>query len=201
MTAKVPYNPLDKLNLAKSVAENLLARSAEKFPPLPFNGAGIYAIYYVGDFPLYKVISDKNKSNKFELPIYIGKAQTKGTRKGGGFISEVTGKYLYNRLCDHSDSIKSVNNLHIEDFFFKYLIVDEIWIPLGESALIDKYQPLWNLVVEGFGNHDPGAGRISGKKPSWDVLHPGRSWANKLSGGITLPELKKEVIKFLSKIK
>jgi len=34
--------------------------------------------------------------------------------------------------------------------------------------------------MDGFGNHDPGKGRHQGKRPSWDTLHPGRPWAEKL---------------------
>jgi hypothetical protein len=41
------YNPLDKINLGKSVAEALIDRDAEPLGTLPqFAGAGIYAIYY-----------------------------------------------------------------------------------------------------------------------------------------------------------
>jgi len=42
--------------------------------------------------------------------------------------------------------------------------------------------PLWNTVIDGFGNHDPGAGRYNQAKSAWDVLHPGRPWAERLSG-------------------
>jgi hypothetical protein len=69
--------------------------------------------------------------------------------------------------------------LEIKDFTCRYLVVDEIWIPLGESLMIAKFSPLWNLVVEGFGNHDPGAGRYNGMRPRWDTMHPGRAWALK----------------------
>ncbi len=34
--------------------------------------------------------------------------------------------------------------------------------------------------VEGFGNHDPGSGRYNSQKPPWDVVHPGRPWADRL---------------------
>jgi hypothetical protein len=50
---------------------------------------------------------------------------------------------------------------------------------LGESLLIQRHRPVWNSVIDGFGNHDPGAGRRKGAMPSWDTLHPGRSWADK----------------------
>lgn len=39
------------------------------------------------------------------------------------------------------------------------------------------FRPLWNVVVAGFGNHDPGKGRRGQEKSVWDTLHPGRSWA------------------------
>jgi hypothetical protein len=48
----------------------------------PFDGAGIYAIYYKGNFPLYVKISTKNKTG-FVQPIYAGKAIPEGGRKGG----------------------------------------------------------------------------------------------------------------------
>jgi hypothetical protein len=68
---------------------------------------------------------------------------------------------------------------NLADFYCRYLVVDDIWIPLGESLIIQHFRPLWNVVVEGFGNHDPGKGRHAGKRPSWDILHPGRPWANR----------------------
>jgi hypothetical protein len=51
-----------------------------------------------------------------------------------------------------------------------------------EAALIRKHHPLWNAVVDGFGNHDPGAGRYNQARSEWDVLHPGRAWAERLTG-------------------
>ncbi len=51
-----------------------------------------------------------------------------------------------------------------------------------EAALIRMYRPLWNTVVDGFGNHDPGKGRYNQAKSDWDVYHPGRKWAEKCLG-------------------
>jgi len=43
----LPFNPLDKRNLAASVAQALLGSSAYEMDQLQtFAGAGIYAIYY-----------------------------------------------------------------------------------------------------------------------------------------------------------
>ena len=45
----LPFNPLDKRNLASSVAEAMLSSPARPMENLaPFFGAGIYAIYYCG---------------------------------------------------------------------------------------------------------------------------------------------------------
>jgi hypothetical protein len=95
------------------------------------------------------------------------------------------GEALYRRLKEHLDSINAVRNLELDDFRCRWLVVDEVFIPLGESLLIRHFKPLWNAVVDGFGNHPPGSGREKGKKAMWDVLHPGRAWADKLQGAIT----------------
>jgi len=82
-------------------------------------------------------------------------------------------------FAENAESIEQAQNLRISSFFRRYLAVDDIWIPLGESLLIDHLRPIWNLVIDGFGNHDPGGGRRNQMKSSWDVLHPGRPWAEK----------------------
>jgi hypothetical protein len=56
-------------------------------------------------------------------------------------------------------------------------VADDIWVPLGEALLIGHYRPVWNVVVDGFGNHAPGGGRSRQARSSWDELHPGRKWA------------------------
>jgi len=169
-----PYNPLEKRRLAESIVRELLAAEPEPLGELqPFIGAGIYLIYYCGKFLLYKALAT------LDHPIYVGQAVSPGGRKGG--FSEITNSpALFNRISQHAASIRQAENLDIADFTCRYLVVDEFWISLAESLLIESYQPLWNVVVDGFGNHDPGAGRHQGKRPSWDTLHPGRPWAAKL---------------------
>jgi hypothetical protein len=46
-----------------------------------------------------------------------------------------------------------------------------------EAALIKWKTPLWKSFLDGFGNHDPGKGRYQQSKSDWDVVHPGRPWA------------------------
>ncbi|WP_343613255.1 Eco29kI family restriction endonuclease [Novosphingobium sp.] len=177
------YNPLDKVNLGKSVADALLAQPVYPLGEIPpFEGAGIYVIYYKGLFPAYQPIARAN-AEEARWPIYIGKAIPQGGRKGASLMASARGKALYNRLADHRDSIRDVENgsgsLAIADFQARYLTVDDIWIPLGESLLIAKFRPLWNQTLDGFGNHDPGKGRYNGLRPLWDHLHPGREWATR----------------------
>jgi hypothetical protein len=60
--------------------------------------------------------------------------------------------------------------------------------------LIDLFNPVWNKLIDGFGNHDPGSGRYLQKRAPWDELHPGRAWAEKLRPG----RPPKELLKLLS---
>jgi hypothetical protein len=101
-----------------------------------------------------------------------------GARKGGFGLGVNSGAVLCNRLEEHAQSIKATEYLKLSDFFCRYLAVDDIWIPLGENLLIEMFSPIWNRVIDGFGNHDPGKGQ--GKIPAWDVIHPGRAWAKNL---------------------
>jgi Eco29kI restriction endonuclease len=177
-----PYNPLEKENLGKSVAESLLKQKAIPLSLVDrFSGAGVYAIYYTGHFDTYLKLSDWNTSaDELNVPIYVGKAVPTGGRKGNVDADvSAKGSALYSRLDEHRKSIEQASNLEIRDFWCRYLVVDDIWIPLGESLLIQRHRPIWNSLIDGFGNHDPGAGRHKGARPNWDTLHPGRSWADR----------------------
>ena len=175
-----PFNPLDKENLGKSVARAILETKPIPLSTLEsFNGAGIYALYYTGAFPAYKPIAIRNRDDAFRTPIYVGSAVPPGGRKGGLGLIEKPHSKLFGRLNKHRQSIIQVENLDIKDFHCRYLLVDDIWIPLGESLLIAAYSPLWNQRLDGFGNHDPGAGRYNQIRSQWDTVHPGRPWAIK----------------------
>lgn len=177
-----PYNPLAKANLGESVAEALL-----RVPVHPLSetghliGAGVYAIYYTGGFTAYAPVAVRNVDNQFLQPIYVGKAVPKGARKGGLGFDAGKGKALRDRLSQHATSINEASNLDLADFRYRALTVDDIWIPLGENVVIEKYQPLWNRVIDGFGNKTPGKGRATQKRSSWDVLHPGRNFVENLA--------------------
>jgi hypothetical protein len=90
------------------------------------------------------------------------------------------GTVLCGRLREHADSISAADNLDVADFSCCYLVTDDIWIPLAESVLIEVFRPVWNKLIDGFGNHDPGKGRLQQQRSPWDSLHPGRAWAKRL---------------------
>jgi len=183
------------------VAEALLDQEPHplgKAPP--FNGAGIYVIYYSGEFPAYARLRQANADGP-TVPIYVGKAIPSGGRKGSAIFSEIQGRFLHSRIQEHAESVRLASNLHLGDFVARWLVVDDIWIPLGETLIISKFRPVWNLALDGFGNHDPGAGRYNGLRPMWDELHPGRGWAVKCRPRPETPEqLERQVIEFLANI-
>lgn len=149
--------------------------------PLPidarFSGCGVYALYYNGSHPQY---AGKLGANK---PIYVGKAVPSGWRTGA--TSNESEIKLKNRLNEHSRSIEQTSNLNIGDFKCRFMIIPldiSVLISVVESLLIRQYQPVWNTSIDGFGNHDPGKGRYQQAKSEWDKLHPGRTWATRLTG-------------------
>ncbi len=183
MSHDKPYNPLQKKNLAESIVRAILDQEPQPMSLTDdLGGAGVYIIYYTGGSALYEPVAKKNVEGRYEQPIYIGKAIPKGGRKGGftDDDSAMHGKALRDRIGQHHASIDEAENLKIGDFSFRALVVDEIFIPLGENMLIEQFRPVWNLVIDGFGNKDPGKRRKDQYRSAWDVLHPGRKFAEKL---------------------
>ncbi|AOY87824.1 hypothetical protein BKP64_06350 [Marinobacter salinus] len=190
-----PFDPLNKKNLAESIGQAILSSSPVRLDQLErFNGAGLYLIYYCGTFDAYADLGALNSPQKLVCPIYVGKADPQGKRKGVTDELSAKGTPLYSRLTKHAGSIKEATNLQIEDFFCKYLVVEDIWIPLGEALLISKFMPVWNRYLDGFGNNDPGRGRYGQVRSRWDVLHPGREWATRCKDrGETLEQVAHDV--------
>jgi Eco29kI restriction endonuclease. len=151
-------------------------------PPSRFQGSGVYALYYSGDFSHYQALSDLFADGS-EIPIYVGKAVPPGWRTARS--TALGSPDLFRRLNEHAKSIQQTSNLKIEHFTCRFIILAEqegdLVVPL-EAKLIRLYKPLWNNAVDGFGNHDPGSGRDNQAKSEWDVLHKGRNWATRLKG-------------------
>ncbi len=169
------------IELIDEAVDFMVNTPMESLPPEDkFAGGGVYALYYKGDFSLYKKIYHKNP----DLPIYVGKAVLPGWRQGRGTTKE-NNPALYRRLNEHSKSIISVNNLELKDFSCRFVVLksqEADLIGTVEAGMTRKFSPLWNSHIDGFGNHDPGKGRYEQAKSEWDVLHPGRVWANRLKG-------------------
>ncbi len=177
MSQNEEYNPLDYRNLTVNLVRELLSRGPFELPPISrFAGAGVYALFYNGDFVPYASV----RSAHATVPIYAGKAIPAGGRKGQILRARSTIEPLFNRLAEHAASIGSVDNVRLEDFTCRYLVVTPLWITMAERFLIEEFQPIWNVALEGFGNHDPGSGRYQGEISWWDAMHPGRAWANRV---------------------
>ena len=153
-------------------------------PPVKFHGTGVYAIYYTGKSKYYTDLYQQNRL-EFHQPIYIGKAVPLGWRQAKDKVVGSITNELYRRLSEHSKSISQANNLELEDFSCRFMILEDSanhLIGTVEAALIRYYRPIWNVKIDGFGNHDPGSGRYNQAKSEWDIIHQGRPWAEKCLG-------------------
>lgn len=193
-----PYNPLAMESLAHSIVTRMMEADATPLDNVPrFSGAGVYAIYYRGQHPAYTLLADANR-DAFSVPIYVGKAVPKGGRRGLDVVATTATRALADRIREHGNSVRAASNLDIADFAVRWLVVDDIWIPLGESALIREHRPVWNALIDGFGNHDPGRGRINGVRSRWDTLHSGRSWAgNYPARAETAADIEQDIAEYL----
>lgn len=172
-TRPEPYDPLKLENLGRSIeAEMLRMRPVPITDVPPMYGAGIYAIYYVGAHELYKPIADGCRT-----PIYVGKAVHKGGRKGIT-TSEEDQAPLWARINEHRASLEHARDLDARDFGVRYLVAVDFFVSLAEQLMIRQFRPVWNTLVDGFGNHAPGGKRTTQARPPWDELHPGRPWSS-----------------------
>ena len=167
------------------VAEAIEFFEGTQHYPLPpsqrFMGEGVYGLYYLGDFEPYQPITTANADSLIQ-PIYVGKAVPPGWRTTRGKV--VSSTALFGRLREHAKSIQLVG-LDPAHFHCRFMILaDKEGDLIGpvEAALIRHYRPIWNAAIDGFGNHDPGAGRYNQARSHWDILHPGRPWVVKLTG-------------------
>jgi hypothetical protein len=130
----------------------------------------------------------------------VGKAVPTGARKGGAIPSPSQSRELCRRLNQHANSLDLARNIRLEDFTSRYLVVVPVWIPLAERFLVEHYKPVWNVVIDGFGNHDPGKGRRAMKRPCWDIVHPGRPWAARLEAAEKSEDIIARLNKFLDEL-
>ena len=182
-----PYNPLAIENLGKSLTEAFLDQPLQALPAHPFKGAGIYGLYYL---PTQDSHLFYQREAREKVPIYVGKALSKGVKTS-----------LFQRLGEHRKSIEAAHtSLGVDDFQCRFLIVDDVWVPLGEQLLISKFKPLWNKKIRGFGNKTLGGKRLDQKPSDWDLLHPGRQRTTNPNNAAALAKLEEQLKKHLDSL-
>lgn len=157
----------------------------------------MYAIYYHGALPVYSTLVAATLDGE-DIPIYVGKAVPRGSRRGVGVEHGTTSRALSLRLREHATSVGQADDLDIADFTCRWLVVEPFWIPLGESVTISRFAPVWNAIVSGFGIHDPGM-RRQNLRTRWDTLHPGRPWAQQYPARTeTKEDIAADVVEYLA---
>lgn len=164
---------------------------------VPEYGAGVYALYYTGEHPLYASVSGT------ETPIYVGKADP---ARGASRDVRSHGDTLTRRLLDHRRQIQMAETfaltqpralaeamahpLFVRDFECRKLVCSAGVQLTAEGRLIGLFRPLWNSdfnVAYGISKH--GDRQRKHPKSPWDVLHPGRDWADGLDDkGVPFPD-------------
>lgn len=167
------FDPSDPKVVGRFISMALVAQ-----PRLPLSevslyyGSGVYALYYDGQFPLYRPISGS------ETPIYVGKASP---TVSNARTPVEQGHTLSRRLLEHGKNIASAKStLDTRDFKYRALVVQSGWEGAAETFLIDLFKPIWNSetkLVFGLGKHGDHAGTRANRRSPWDTLHPGRTWA------------------------
>lgn len=134
-------------------------------PQENFKGTGVYALYYIGKSKYYQSLYEQNRIS-FSQPIYVGKAVPRGWRQGRAQQGDASNE-LFARLCDHQHSIEAANNLRLQDFMCRFMILEgaeaDLAIPTIESSLISLYEPVWNCCIDGFSDN------VASKE--WHRLH------------------------------
>lgn len=171
------FDPTDPSTAGRVVALTLMAQQRHPLSNIPeFYGAGVYAIYYKGDYEPYKPLSGTDH------PIYVGKADPSGPSAKDAITQGVK---LSARLFEHAKSIrKAVTTLKIEDFDCRFLVVQSGFQKSAEDYLISVFQPIWNSETKicfGLGKHGDSSQTRVNKRSPWDTMHPGRAWADSTS--------------------
>lgn len=184
-SSKHIYKSSEFVELIKDAIRFFNGTPVREIPPeSKFSGAGVYALYYTGNYDIYAKYSVLNRL-AYNYPIYVGKAVPMGWRQSR--ISDNVNnfsKVLFNRISEHASNIVKVG-LDLSDFMVRFVIFEgecSDMISSVEAGLIKFHRPLWNVALDGFGNHTPGKGRFMQAKSDWDVVHPGRIWADKCTG-------------------
>lgn len=181
------FDPTEPRLVGHFVALALIAQ--DRRPLADFGksyGAGVYAIYYIGNAKIYQAISGT------ETPIYVGKADPPANAKT---VLE-QGTKLTDRLNEHRKNIDKVSGIDIADFECRALAVQSGYQTSAEIHLIRLFTPIWNnetKVLYGIGKHGDAATTRANNKSPWDTIHPGRAWAAANNEAKSVGQIESEV--------
>jgi hypothetical protein len=135
----ITYMPVEE-SVIQSIVLDVIHRLHQRGPftflnLTPFDGEGIYAVYYQGDLPLYEPF----RSIGSTCPIYFGKASNEGTEQS-----------LFTRLSDHKRTLQR-SNISLADLTFRFVCLPVTLVEFAERNLITLFKPLWNEYLTGFG--------------------------------------------------
>ena len=200
---KVTFDPFEPKTVGRMVALATIAQPRVPLSGVPdAYGSGVYAIYYVGDHPLYSAIT------RTETPIYVGKADPLQPTASG---AREQGARLTGRLHEHADTIAEVdkyaearklveglNQIELTDFDCRRLACATNAQLVAEVHLIRMFWPLWNSQTKacwGMSKHGDSASTRKNKRSPWDVVHPGRPWAldDRLENSLSPEEIRNRI--------
>lgn len=198
---RATFDPADPKTVGRMVSIALLAQ-----PLVPLSavraayGSGVYAIYYLGDHPLYAGISGT------ETPIYVGKADP---ANGDASTTREQGAKLTARLLEHAGTIATAEGyssqlpsqlspIRLADFQCRRLVCATNAQLVAERHLIRVFWPIWNSDTKacwGMSKHGDAATTRANKRSPWDVVHPGRVWAldDRLADSLSPEEIRQRV--------
>ncbi len=180
---RISFDPSNPSTTGRLVVLALLAQDRVPLERIGKTyGSGIYAIYYDGKHPLYAPVVGT------ETPVYVGKADPKAVDAAS---PREQGPQLWGRLHDHRKAIRTVEHYAIDNDMKPRLSVGEFTCRrlvcatnaqlVAEKHLIGLFRPIWNNETKrcwGISKHGDSAKTRSNKRSPWDVIHPGRKWAN-----------------------
>ena len=128
-----PYDPLDYRNLTVNLVRELMRQPALDLPLAErFAGPGVYALFYDGDYEAYGPLRSPDATE----PIYVGKADP--PRPKSGQLPDDSKPKLYERIRQHTRSLRHAENLRLAHFKSRYLVVVPLWIKMAEQFLVLK---------------------------------------------------------------
>ncbi|NSZ66966.1 Eco29kI family restriction endonuclease [Agrobacterium tumefaciens] len=205
---RATFDPADPKAIGRMVSIALLAQPLIPLTEVrPAYGAGVYAIYYRGDHPLYTGISGS------ETPIYVGKADP---ANDDASTTREQGAKLTARLLEHAGTIATAEGyadrlpagllpIRLAHFVCRRLVCATNAQLVAEKHLIRTFWPIWNSETKacwGMSKHGDAATTRANKRSPWDVVHPGRAWAldARLVDSLSPAEIEQRIASTLARV-